>query len=255
MTRTACTGSVKDHALLFFHETGGNGRGSFLNTTTSILNDYATKTPMSVFTDSKPDRHPTELAMLMGARLVVAQETNEGRKWDEQKIKTLTGGDRITARFMRQDFFTFIPKFILVIAGNHKPSIQNVDEAIKRRVHMIPFNVHIPKENCDPDLPDKLKAESTGIMQWLIEGVIQYQKNGLNPSKTVLKATETCFKDENSLQCWYFWSYWSFCVFYWYSKASVPTKTCIPSVLWRTDSKMTKKHIYSPPPLAFIRLI
>ena len=89
---------------------------------------------METFTDSKTDRHPTEVAMLRGARLVAAQETEEGRSWAERRIKMLTGGDPTSARFMHRDFFTFQPASKLVIAGNHKPSLRNIDEAIRRRV-------------------------------------------------------------------------------------------------------------------------
>lgn len=114
----------------------------------------------------------------------------------------MTGGDPITARFMRQDFFTFLPKFTLIIAGNHKPSIRTVDEAMRRRLHLIPFTVTIPKGKRDPDLSEKLEAESTGILQWMINGVVEYQKQGLRPPQSVIEATESYFEDENTLQQW-----------------------------------------------------
>lgn len=198
----ACTGSTKEHALFFFYGTGANGKGTLLNTITSILNDYAVIASTDVFTESRHDRHPTELAALMGARLVVAQETDEGRKWAESKLKALTGGDPITARFMRQDFFTFLPKFTLIIAGNHKPSIQTVDEAMRRRLHLVPFTVTIPKDKRDPDLAEILQRESAGIMSWLIDGVVEYCEQGLNPPQAVLDATECYFEDENTLAQW-----------------------------------------------------
>jgi putative DNA primase/helicase len=198
----ACTGSTKEHALFFFYGTGANGKGTLLNTITSILNDYAVIANTDVFTESRHDRHPTELAALMGARLVVAQETDEGRKWAESKIKALTGGDPITARFMRQDFFTYTPKFTLIIAGNHKPSIQTVDEAMRRRLNLVPFTVTIPKDQRDPDLAEKLQQESVGIMQWLIDGTLAYQEQGLNPPQAVLEATESYFEDEDTLAQW-----------------------------------------------------
>jgi putative DNA primase/helicase len=198
----ACTGSTKEHTLFFFYGTGGNGKGTFLHPIMKILNDYAVIAGADVFTDSKHDRHPTELAALEGARLVVAQETDEGRKWAEARIKSLTGGDPVTARYMRGDFFTFTPKFSLIIAGNHKPSIQTVDEAMRRRLHLVPFNVTIPKEKRDPDLVEKLEAELPGIMQWMIDGVTEYNRIGLNPPQSVLDATESYFEDENTLQQW-----------------------------------------------------
>ncbi len=198
----ACTGSTKEHALFFFYGTGANGKGTLLNTITNILNDYAVIANTDVFTESRHDRHPTELAALMGARLVVAQETDEGRKWAESKIKALTGSDPITARFMRQDFFTYTPKFTLIIAGNHKPSIQTVDEAMRRRLNLVPFTVTIPKEQRDPDLADKLQQESAGIMQWLIDGALAYQEQGISPPQAVLEATESYFEDEDTLAQW-----------------------------------------------------
>ncbi len=123
------------------------------------------------------DRHPTDLAVLLrGARLVTAQETEEGRRWAESKIKALTGGDPITARFMRQDFFTFMPQFKLFIAGNHKPGLRNVDEAIRRRLNLIPFVVRIPPKERDPRAwPRNLKAEWGGILQWAIDGCLDWQ--------------------------------------------------------------------------------
>ena len=101
------TGSTKEHALFFAYGTGGNGKGVFLNTLSAILADYAAVAPMETFIASNAERHPTDLAGLRGARLVTSQETEEGRRWAESKIKALTGGDPITARFMRQDFFTY----------------------------------------------------------------------------------------------------------------------------------------------------
>lgn len=106
------------------------------------------------------------------ARLVTAQETEEGHRWAGSKIKALTGGDTVTARFMRQDFFSYMPQFKLMIAGNHKPSLRNVDEAIKRRFNLVPFAVTIPENERDPELQEKLKAEWPGILQWAIEGVL-----------------------------------------------------------------------------------
>ena len=112
---------------------------------------------METFTASQGERHSTDLAMLRGARLVTAQETEEGRRWAESRIKALTGGDPITARFMRQDFFTFIPQFKLFIAGNHKPGLRSVNEAIRRRLNLIPFIVTIPAAERDPNWPRSCK--------------------------------------------------------------------------------------------------
>lgn len=196
------TGVTNEHALFFGHGTGRNGKGVLLNTLTGIMGSYATVAPMETFTASANERHPTDLAMLRGARLVTAQETEEGRKWAEAKIKALTGGDPITARFMRQDFFTFTPQFKLFIAGNHKPSLSNVDEAIKARFHLVPFNVTIPKTERDPHLSDKLKTEWPGILKWAIQGCIDWQSGGLEPPAIVRAATDDYLDAEDALGLW-----------------------------------------------------
>ena len=133
---------------------------------------------------------------------MTAIETEEGRRWAESKIKALTGGDRISARFMRQDFFEFIPQFKLVIAGNHKPGLRGVDEAIRRRFLLLPFAVTVPAEICDPDLPKKLRAEWPGILAWAIAGCIDWQERGLRAPETVLKATEKYLEAEDALNLW-----------------------------------------------------
>jgi putative DNA primase/helicase len=126
------TGETSEHVFVFAYGTGANGKGVFLNTIAKVFGEYATVADMATFIDSKNDRHPTELAKLRGSRLVVAQETQQGRCWDEAKVKAITGGDKQTARFMRQDFFDFYPTFKLFIVGNHKPTLKNVDEAMRR---------------------------------------------------------------------------------------------------------------------------
>ena len=123
------TGLTSEHVLFFLYGTGANGKTVFINTIAGMMGDYAVTAAMEMFLASHGERHPTELAMLRGARLVVASETEDGRRWSEAKIKALTGGDKIAARFMRQDFFEFTPQFKLMIAGNHKPSLRSVDEA------------------------------------------------------------------------------------------------------------------------------
>ena len=198
----ALTGEVREHALFFVYGTGGNGKGTFLNTITHIMGDYQRVSGAETFTESPGDRHTTELARLQGARLVTAQETEEGKRWAESRIKALTGGDPITARFMRQDDFTFLPQFKLVIVGNHKPSFRSVDDAIKRRLHLIPFTTVIPSEEKDPMLPEKLKAESAGILQWMIEGCVEWARDGLKPPQIVKESTEEYLGAEDSLQQW-----------------------------------------------------
>ncbi len=196
------TGSVREHALFFSYGPGGNGKGTLLNTFQRILGDYATVANVDTFTESQVDRHPTDLAMLRGARLVLAQETEEGRAWAESRIKSMAGGDPITARYMRQDFFTYEPRFKLLIAGNHKPRLKNVDEAMKRRLHLLPFLVRFDAERRDPDLGKKLMAEAGGILQWVIDGCSAYLVEGLQPPAVVKEATAQYFAAENLFDQW-----------------------------------------------------
>jgi putative DNA primase/helicase len=168
-----CTGLTTEHAFVFAYGTGANGKSTFINTITRILGDYVAVADMGTFIASTTERHPTDLAKLRGARLVVAQETQKGRRWDEVKIKALTGGDRLTARFMRQDFFDFVPTFKLFIAGNHKPRIGSVDEAMRRRLLLAPFTVRIPAGERDPELAEKLWGERTAILRWCLDGCLQ----------------------------------------------------------------------------------
>jgi putative DNA primase/helicase len=198
----ALTGSTSEHALFFGYGTGANGKSVLIKTIADIMRSYHSTAPIETFTASSTDRHPTDLAGLLGARLVTAIETEEGRRWAESKIKTLTGGDEIAARFMRQDFFRFVPAFKLLIAGNHKPALRSVDEAIKRRFHLWPFAVTIPEADRDPDLADRLKAEWPGIFDWLIEGCMEWQTMGLTPPKAVTDATTKYLESEDAVAAW-----------------------------------------------------
>lgn len=197
------TGSIKEHSLHFFYGTGANGKTTFVNTLSGILHDYCATSPIEMLMASPSDRHPTELARLRGCRLTVAVETEEGRHWAESRIKYLTGGEsRISARFMHRDFFEFEPKFKLLVVGNNKPSLRSVDAAIRRRFHLVPFVVTIPKGERDEDLPEKLKAEWPGILQWMIDGCLEWRKQGLSPPAAVRNATEAYLLAEDSFAQW-----------------------------------------------------
>jgi putative DNA primase/helicase len=196
------TGVTSEHAIFFLHGTGANGKSVFLSTVAAIAGDYSTAAPMDMFMAATGERHPTDMAGLRGARLVTAVETEQGRRWAESKIKALTGGDKITARFMRQDFFEFVPQFKLVVAGNHKPEIRNVDQAMQRRLHLVPFTVTIPLDERDKTLSDKLLAERDGILAWAIEGCLLWQKHGLAPPRSVMAATEQYFEAEDAVGRW-----------------------------------------------------
>lgn len=194
------TGITREHALVFVYGPGGNGKSVFLNVVTSILQDYAATAAMDTFTASKSDKHPADLAMLCGARLVTASETEEGRAWAESRIKQMTGGDPITARFMRKNFFTFKPQFKLMVVGNHKPVLHNVDDAARRRFNIVPFVLKptVP----DHQLEQKLMAEAGGILQWMIEGCLDWQANGLIRPASVVAATDEYFSDQDLFSQW-----------------------------------------------------
>jgi putative DNA primase/helicase len=198
----ALTGITREHALFFGYGTGANGKSVLLSTVAGILGDYHKTAPIETFTASNVDRHPTDLAMLRGARLVTATETEEGRQWAESRIKSLTGGDRVSARFMRQDFFEFMPQFKLFIAGNHRPGLRSVDEAIRRRFHLIPFAVTIPAEERDSELTEKMKAEWPGILAWIIEGCLVWQSDGLAAPQAVTAATAEYLESEDAIAAW-----------------------------------------------------
>jgi putative DNA primase/helicase len=198
----ALTGDTREHALFFAHGTGANGKSVLVSTFSRILGIYHKASPIETFTASSIASHPTDLAGLIGARLVTSIETEEGRRWAESKIKSLTGGDRISARFMRQDFFEFTPQFKLLIAGNHKPGLRSVDEAIRRRFHLVPFTVTIAPKERDKDLIEKLKVEWPEILKWAIDGCLKWQAEGLNPPQAVLDATSAYLEAEDATAAW-----------------------------------------------------
>ncbi len=203
MVGYALTGSTQEHALFFLYGTGANGKSVFVNTLATILGDYATNAPMDTFMETRNDRHPTDMAGLRGARFVAAIETEQGRRWAESKLKNLTGGDKISARFMRQDFFEFFPQFKLFVAGNHKPAIRNIDEAMKRRLHLIPFTITVPPERRDKHLQQKLLAERDGILAWAVQGCLDWLRHGrLDPPQRVEEATKEYFEAEDALGRW-----------------------------------------------------
>jgi putative DNA primase/helicase len=196
------TGITREQELYFFYGTGRNGKSVFLKTIATILGDYHRASSIETFTVSQSERHPTEVAGLRGARLVTATETEDGRRWAEARIKELTGGDKVTARFMRQDFFDFTPQFKLLFSGNHMPALRTVNQAISRRFRRVPFTVTIPEERVNVHLGDELMEEAPGILAWLIEGCLAWQSEGLNPPKAVAEATQSYFDSQDVFGDW-----------------------------------------------------
>jgi putative DNA primase/helicase len=186
----ALTGDVSEQVLLFLYGVGANGKSTFINALLEMLGDYGMQSAPDLLT-IKGNSHPTELADLMGARFVATVEVEEGKRLAESLVKQMTGGDRIKARFMRQDFFEFEPTHKVFLAANHKPVVRGTDHAIWRRIKLVPFEVTIPAEDRDPQLAEKLRAELPGILAWAVRGCLEWQAEGLGEPEEVRSATET----------------------------------------------------------------
>ena len=195
------TGVISEHAFVFLWGPGGNGKSVLLGTIAAMLGDYATSAMADVFTVTRSEQHPTHLATLRGARFVVVTETEEGRPWAESRIKSLTGGDRISARFMRGDPFEFQPAFKLWIAGNHRPVLRNPDAAMRRRLQLVPLTFVPP--NPDKNLLDALLEELPGILDWAIRGCIGWQRDGLSPPEVVRQASDEYFAEQDMVGNWF----------------------------------------------------
>jgi putative DNA primase/helicase len=191
------TGCIHEHKLVFIHGPGGTGKSTLANILQRIMADYAIASAMETFTDSTFDRHPEEIARLVGRRLVVANETEAGHKWRENRIKTMTGGDLITARYMRENSFSFKPQFKILLVGNHAPTITNLDTAIQRRFLILPF-LRKPAE-IDLHLEETLEAEMPGILRWAINGAVDWYTHGLVVPKAVTEATTLYFDEQDVL--------------------------------------------------------
>jgi P4 family phage/plasmid primase-like protien len=194
------TGQTIEQKFAFLYGPGGNGKSVFVNTIAAVMGSYAGKSAMETFTASQNDRHPTELAKLRGLRMVYASETSDGKRWNESRIKEITGGEPVTARFMHKDEFSYTPIFKLMFMGNTRPELRNVDEGIKRRLLLVPFTVTPAK--VDPFLTEKLREEFDAILGWMIEGALMWQAIGLVAPETVLAATTEYFEDEDALGRW-----------------------------------------------------
>jgi putative DNA primase/helicase len=194
------TGLTREQHVTFIWGDGKNGKSVFLNVLEGVLGDYAKRAPMDTFTASNSERHSTDIAGLHGARLVSASETAAGKRWDEPRLKNLSGGEPVTARFMRQDNFTYMPQFKLVFIGNHKPELRSVGEDMRRRLHLIPFT--FKPAVVDRELPEKLRAEYPAILAWMIRGCLAWQAEGLAAPPIVKAATDDYFSGEDAIGDW-----------------------------------------------------
>jgi putative DNA primase/helicase len=185
----AMTGEIREQVLLVLYGKGANGKTTFLETLLKIFGDYGKPSEPNLLVVRKHEEHPTGVADLMGARFVSAMEIGEGKRLNESLVKRLTGKDKLSARFMRQDFFDFEPTHKIFMAVNHKPHIRGTDTGIWRRIRLIPFSVEIPEHKQDRQLQEKLLKEAPGILAWAVQGCLAWQEHGLGMTTEIYEAT------------------------------------------------------------------
>jgi putative DNA primase/helicase len=172
------TGDVGKEQLWFLHGSGANGKSKFLGAILAMMGDYAMQAVSELLMQKSHESHPTERADLCGRRFVATIETEEGKRMAESLMKQLTGGDRMRARAMRQDFFEFPQTWKIFLAANHKPVIRGTDLATWRRIKLVPFNVTIPEAERDEGLAHKLKNERPGVLSWAVAGCVEIHRAG-----------------------------------------------------------------------------
>jgi len=197
------TGSVSEQCLFILIGTGANGKSTFVHTLQRLFGDYSASVPMATLMDQRNGSAQTnDLAYLVGKRLVAASEGERGQRLAESKIKMMTGGDRISCRALYKDYFEFDPQFKLWLATNTLPSISGTDNAIWRRIMVIPFPVTIPDADQDKRLGDRLSDELPGIFNWAMEGLREWRQQGLNPPRRVLQSTGNYREDNDTVGQW-----------------------------------------------------
>lgn len=197
------SGAKEEHWLIYWFGTGRNGKNLLADLVFSILGEYAHKLPSSALMSKKHEAHPSELTGLRGVRLALSSEIEEGAFWNEARLKELTGDEYITARYMARDAFTFTKSHKHLILGNHRPQIKTVDDAIKNRVLLVPFDVSFAGRE-DRDLPQKIRAEAGFVLHWLIEGHAAWMENGkrLPKCEAVERATKGYFAAQSTIEMW-----------------------------------------------------
>jgi putative DNA primase/helicase len=196
------TGSTAEQCFFILYGDGCNGKTTLLETVKALMGDYAKDTNPQTFMEKTGNSIPNDLAALKGARFVKAVEIDQGRRMSESLMKQITGGDTVSARFLYGEFFSYIPQCKIFMATNHKPDIQGDDYGIWRRVHLIPFEVEIPPKERDDNLGDKLRAELSGILNWLLEGCLRWQAEGLGKTPKVQAATKEYQKEMDAIGEW-----------------------------------------------------
>jgi putative DNA primase/helicase len=196
----ALTGDVSEQKLFVLHGDGANGKSTEANAVGGVMGDYFMQAPSDLLLQKYGGGASPEVAALKGARLVVSAETDEGRHMAESRVKSLTGGDRITARFLYQGHFSFDPTHKLFLVTNHKPEVRGGDTGIWRRILLVPYDVQIPEDQQDKRLPEKLRAEAPGVLNWLIAGCLGWQRDGLGVPPAVEAATAEYRQSMDPLQ-------------------------------------------------------
>lgn len=195
----ALTGDVREQVLAFFVGEGANGKSVMLDVLLALFGDYGLRAAPDLVVAKHNEAHPTEIADLHGRRLVVCSEIEQGRMWAESTIKRLTGDATLTARRMRHDFYTFTATHKLIIAANTRPTVRGTDNGIWRRLRLVPWSVTIPDDEQDKSLTAKLIAtEGPGILRWLLEGCLAWQRDGLGTVPAINKATDE-YRDEQDI--------------------------------------------------------
>jgi putative DNA primase/helicase len=187
----ALEGRVAEHVLPIFCRDGANGKGTFINAIITALGDYADAADPDLLTARSFDAHPTGTADLFGLRLAILHETDAGRRLAEATVKRLTGGDRLKARRMREDFWSFDPSHTFIMLTNHKPLVSGTDEGIWRRLRLVPWPVVIPAPERDEDLGQRLGLEAASILTWIVEGYRVWRDRGLDEPEPVTLATNS----------------------------------------------------------------
>lgn len=192
------TGDVSEQCLFFLYGKGANGKSTFLNVLLALLGDLAHQASPELLV-AKREMIRDDVAALAGKRFVATIETDEGRALAEALMKTLTGGDKITARFLYKNSFSFDPTFKIWLAANHKPVVRNNDHGVWRRIKLVPFTEQISEEEKDPMLGKKLLAELPGILNWCLEGLRIWQEEGLVEPECVRAGTEEYRSESDQL--------------------------------------------------------
>ena len=194
------TGSGKEQVVFVHYGTGSNGKSTFLNTILHVLGEeYASQIDASTITAQRRGGASNDIARLRGKRFVSCIEVGEGRGLNEALVKQFTGGEKIAARFLFKEFFEFRPEFKLHIAANHKPEVRGQDNGMWRRVRLIPYKKIFSDLEKDPDLPEKLLAEASGILAWCVNGAIAWKIHGLMTPEIVKEATIAYKSEMNEL--------------------------------------------------------